>query len=226
MYPETIELLIDGAWCQGSDGKSEPLINPATEEVLATVPHATEADLDRALAASLKGFKLWKTMTAMQRWAIMDKAADLIEQRKDTIARILTMENGNTFRGKIFVDATYEGDLLAMAKVSYTFGREANAQYGETINGVQYHNGHNFTKPVDPYVIEGDPKSGLLLLISPAPPRKAGEGDKLLQAYNFRMYLTNAADRVAFPKPKNYDASKYALLPRYLKVNPKLAVVA
>jgi len=86
MYPETIELLIDGVWCQGSDGKSEPLINPATEEVLATVPHASEADLDRALAASLKGFKLWKTMTAMQRWAIMDKAADLIEQRKDTIA--------------------------------------------------------------------------------------------------------------------------------------------
>lgn len=136
----------------------------------------------------------------------------------------LSMENGNTFRGKIFLDATYEGDLMALAKVSYTFGREANAQYGETINGVQFHAGHNFTQPVDPYVIEGDPKSGLLPLISPAPPRKPGDGDKLLQAYNFRMYLTNAADRVPFPKPKNYDASKYALLPRYLKVNPKLPV--
>jgi len=136
----------------------------------------------------------------------------------------LSMENGNTFRGKIFLDATYEGDLMALAKVSYTFGREANAQYGETIDGVQFHSGHSFTKPVDPYVAEGDPKSGLLPLISPDPPRPVGSGDKLIQAYNFRMYMSNAANRVPFPKPKNYDAAKYALLVRYLKVNPKAPV--
>ncbi len=133
----------------------------------------------------------------------------------------ITMENGNVFRGKIFLDTSYEGDLMAMAKVTYTFGREANAQYGETINGVQFHKGHNFTQPVDPYVVEGDPKSGLLPLISPAPKPNAGDGDKLIQAYNFRMYLTNSEDRIPFPKPKNYDPKKYALLARYLKVNPK-----
>ncbi len=124
------------------------------------------------------------------------------------------------FAVKYFLDASYEGDLMALAKISYTFGREANAQYGETIDGAQFHNGHNFTKPVDPYVVEGDPKSGLLPLISADFPRKAGEGDKLIQAYNFRMFLTDAADRVPFPKPKNYDPKKYALLVRYLKVNP------
>jgi succinate-semialdehyde dehydrogenase/glutarate-semialdehyde dehydrogenase len=126
MYPETIELLIDGAWCQGSDGKSEPLINPATEEVLATVPHATEADLDRALAASAKGFKLWKTMTAMQRWAIMDKAADLIEQRKDTIARILTMENG-----KALAEAT--GEVQFAADATRWYAEEGKRAYGRIV---------------------------------------------------------------------------------------------
>jgi len=136
----------------------------------------------------------------------------------------IAMENGNVFKGKIFIDTSYEGDLMAMAKITYTFGREANAQYSETINGVQYHAGHNFTKPVDPYVVEGDPKSGLLPLISSTEPPKAGDGDKRIQAYNFRMYLTNAADRIPFPKPKNYDPKKYALLARYLKVNPKLPI--
>ena len=172
----------------------------------------------------------FKPSAAEKAFREMLKEADvevLFEQRLKAVkkegARIveLATENGNTFRGKMFVDATYEGDLMAMAKVSYTFGREANTQYGETINGVQFHAGHNFTKPVDPYVVEGDPKSGLLPLISADPPRKAGEGDKLLQAYNFRMYLTNAADRVPFPKPKNYKPEQYALLARYLKVNPK-----
>ncbi len=94
MYPEKLELLIAGEWCQGSEGKQEPVINPATEEVIAQVPHASAADLDRALAASADGFKVWKKTPAAQRQKVMSDAANLMEQRVDTIARTLTMEMG------------------------------------------------------------------------------------------------------------------------------------
>ncbi|HYG73989.1 MAG TPA: FAD-dependent oxidoreductase [Planctomycetota bacterium] len=129
----------------------------------------------------------------------------------------LEFENGNKFRAKMFVDATYEGDLLAMAKVSYHVGRESNATYGETINGIQFLKGHNFNYPIDPYKKEGDPSSGLLWGISAEPPGKPGEGDKKIQAYNFRMYLSNKEDRLPFPKPNGYEPERYALLLRYLK---------
>ncbi len=132
----------------------------------------------------------------------------------------IRIENGNTVRAKIFVDATYEGDLMAAAGVSYHVGRESNAAYGETINGVQFRETHNFSVPVDPYREPGNPKSGLLPTISAEPPGKAGDGDKKVQAYNFRMFLSNAADRTPFPKPAGYDRDRYALLERYLKAQP------
>lgn len=94
MYPEKLELLIAGEWCQGSEGKQEAVINPATEEVIAQVPHASAADLDRALAASADGFKVWKKIPAAQRQKVMSEAANLMEQRVDKIARTLTMEMG------------------------------------------------------------------------------------------------------------------------------------
>jgi hypothetical protein len=134
----------------------------------------------------------------------------------------ITMENGNVFKAKIYGDATYEGDLLAKAGVSYHVGREANAVYKETLNGVQFRDQHNFVKPVDPYRIAGDPKSGLLWGISADDPGVAGQGDKKVQAYNFRMFLSNAEDRLPFPKPKSYERSKYLLLLRYIKLNPPL----
>lgn len=131
-------------------------------------------------------------------------------------------ENGNRFRAKMFIDATYEGDLLAKAGVSFHVGREGNALYGETLNGRQFKNAHNFGKPVDPYVVEGDPASGLLKGISGEAPGKAGEGDKAVQAYNFRMFLTNGPDRLPWPKPPVYDAARYDLLARYLKAAPHI----
>lgn len=137
------------------------------------------------------------------------------------IARI-SMENGNSFAAKIFADATYEGDLLAKAGVSYHVGREANSFYQETLNGVQFRKEHNFIFPVDPYKTPGDPKSGLLWGISSADPGRAGEGDKKVQTYNFRMYLTNASDRLPFPKPAHYDRERYLLLLRYIKMNPPI----
>ena len=131
----------------------------------------------------------------------------------------ITMLDGKTYRGRIFIDATYEGDLMATAGVSYHVGREGNDVYGETLNGVQTHNAtsHQFEKSVDPYVKPGDPDSGLLPLIHSGSPGIEGSGDKRIQAYNFRMCLTKVTEnRVPFPKPDNYDPMQYELLARYL----------
>lgn len=126
------------------------------------------------------------------------------------------MESGKVFAGKMFIDATYEGDLMAAAGVSYTVGREANRQYGESINGVARKwnvSSHRFTVKVDPYVRPGDPTSGLVFGIDPNPLPPDGEGDKRLQAYCFRMCMTDvAANRVPFEKPANYDETVFELL--------------
>ena len=128
----------------------------------------------------------------------------------------MACENGVTFKAKTFVDATYEGDLFAAAGCSFFVGREANSVYGETISGVQPgRKTHQFTLPVDPYVVEGDPKSGLLWGISPTGPGEKGAGDKLVQAYNFRMQFEKGG--LPFPKPTNYDAKRYELLLRFIK---------
>jgi ribulose 1,5-bisphosphate synthetase/thiazole synthase len=128
----------------------------------------------------------------------------------------ITTETGNTFAAKVFIDATYEGDLMAAAGVSYTVGREPNKQYGETINGVARKwntHLHRFTVKVDPYVKPGDAKSGLVFGIDPDPLPADGEGDKRLQAYCFRMCMTDvAANRVPFEKPAHYDEKMYELL--------------
>lgn len=130
----------------------------------------------------------------------------------------LTTLSGKTFTGKMFIDATYEGDLMAAAGVSYTVGREANAMYGEEFNGVQtgvFHHHHHFEFNVDPYKTKGDASSGLLSKISSDKPGIKGEGDKKLQAYCFRMCLTNEpANSVPFEKPAGYDAYQYELLGR------------
>ena len=138
----------------------------------------------------------------------------------------ITMESGKTFKGKVFLDATYEGDLMASAGVSYAVGRESNAEYGETLNGVQANNintsltglvsrnayHHNFIAGVDPYVIKGDPTSGLLPNVNEKPGLE-GEGDKKIQAYCFRMCLTDHPEnRIPFQKPSNYDEINYELL--------------
>ena len=125
-------------------------------------------------------------------------------------------ENGDVFRGKMFIDCTYEGDLFAAAGVTFALGREANTQYNETLNGVTASKGgHQFMKAVDPYKVPGDPKSGLLPLVSGEDPGRRGDGDKRIQAYNFRMYFEKGGD--PFPKPTNYDSERYALLLRYVE---------
>lgn len=129
----------------------------------------------------------------------------------------IRMESGKTFRGKMFIDSTYEGDLMAKAGVSYTVGREANSQYGETLSGVQVANAtkHQFVKAVDPYVKPGDPKSGLLPRVQAGPPGKDGDGDKRVQAYNYRLCATDEPEnRRPWPKPAKYDERQYEILLR------------
>ena len=146
------------------------------------------------------------------------------EQRKIVSIRTLS---GKEFAGKMFVDATYEGDLMAAAGVSYTVGREPNAQYGETISGIATKAAgaehHQFLPMVDPYVTKGDPKSGLLPWVEPYDPNeKEGDGDKRVQAYCFRMCLTDVPEnRIPFAKPASYYARNYELLFRTMEVLAK-----
>ena len=133
----------------------------------------------------------------------------------------IRMLSGQTYRGRMFIDATYEGDLMAAAGVDYHVGREANDVYDEQYNGVQtgvLHHSHHFgavPKKISPYWVPGDPSSGVLPRISTAHPGQYGSGDDKIQAYCFRMCLTDhEPNRVPFPKPKGYDPKQYELLVR------------
>jgi hypothetical protein len=129
----------------------------------------------------------------------------------------IRMESGRVFAGKMFIDATYEGDVMAKAGVPYHVGREANRTYGETINGIQVAHAtkHQFIKNVDPFVKPGDRTSGLLPLVQAEPPGVDGDGDHRVQAYCFRMCTTDApANRRPWPKPEGYDEQRYELLLR------------
>lgn len=126
-------------------------------------------------------------------------------------------------RAKMFIDCSYEGDLMAKAGISYTVGREDNTQYGETYNGVQLLTKHQFPDGIDPYKEPGKPESGLLWGISPDLLQKQGAGDKKIQAYNFRICLTNdPANSIPITKPADYNPARYELLLRVVqKLQPK-----
>lgn len=141
-----------------------------------------------------------------------------VTRRGRTITEILTTP-GTVFRARVFIDASYEGDLMAAADVPYHVGREANATYGETLNGIRAETPkHQFLVPVDPYIKPGDPKSGLLPFIQPGDGGVPGQGDRRVQAYNYRLcFTTNAANRLPLAPPPNYRESDYELLARYLE---------
>lgn len=128
-----------------------------------------------------------------------------------------------TVEAKVFIDCTYEGDLMAKAGISYTIGREDNKVYGETYSGVQMLERHQF-KPnvkVDPYIIPGKKSSGLVYGVSKGKLLPSGTGDKKVQAYNFRICLTCDKDNmIPITKPENYDPSKYELLVRWKAQDP------
>lgn len=168
-------------------------------------------------SAALKVYRDWIAATDLEiiRNERLNRTGGV--RKSGPVIRSIRMESGRTFHGKIFFDATYEGDLMAAAGVSYTLGREADAQYGETLNGVQTRQAryHNFVDGVDPYRVKGDPSSGLLPFLDPDGPGEEESADLKIQAYCFRMCLTDHPDnRIPFHQPEGYDPLWYELLLR------------
>lgn len=162
----------------------------------------------------------------------------LVNKKLDRVDGVIMIDNkistikmmsGEEYYGKMFIDATYEGDLMAAAGISYAIGRESNATYKETMNGVNTalkdttitglpaHNAmnHNFVDGVDPFKTKAEPSSGLLPGINPHGPGKEGAGDYHIQGYCFRMCMTDHPEnRIPFEKPLNYNEQEYELLLR------------
>jgi len=203
----------DGAWRwqtreeYGNKGQGTAAIDGEKRTMWIFEPHVAEAVFDAMVAEA-------KIPVVRNAWLDREKG---VEKTDGRITAITTLD-GKTYRSRMFIDATYEGDLMAAAGVSYHVGRESSDTYGEEWNGVQKaarHHGHNFPEGVSPYVKPGDPSSGLLPRISSDPPGEDGQGDRRVQAYCFRMCLTNVAEnRVPFPKPEGYDPSQYELILR------------
>lgn len=173
----------------------------------------------------LRGFTPSAAEEAFRAMLADAKVPLMTEQRLESVVmegkaiRELVMENGQRIRGRMFLDCTYEGDLFAKAGVSYRVGREANSEYGESVNGVRKPGKHNFRLPVDPFVVPGDPASGLVSgITNPATdaPGVVGSADRRVQAYNFRMFLARMPGAIPFPKPRGYDPRRYELLARYI----------
>lgn len=138
------------------------------------------------------------------------------ESEGGRVHRIFT-ENGIRVDARIFMDCSYEGDLMATAGISFTVGRESNDTYGETLNGAQICRTHQFELPVDPYLREGDPSSGLLPGIEPGE-AEIGAGDHRVQAYNFRLCLSaNPGNQLPFTKPEGFNRARHELFLRYLR---------
>ena len=174
-------------------------------------------------SAALKILEGWEKRDGLdiRRGEWLDREKGVVREGGKIVSiRTLT---GNVYRGKVFVDATYEGDLMAAAGVSYTVGREANSVYGETISGIQraLMRNHQLVLGIDPYVKEGDPSSGLLPGVEKDCPEPDGSGDRRVQAYCFRMCLTDDPEnRIPFAKPDGYEERDYELLFRNLAIAP------
>ncbi|MEC8252257.1 MAG: FAD-dependent oxidoreductase [Planctomycetota bacterium] len=192
----------------GNRGQGTPAIDGDARTMWTFEPHVAEAVFEALVA---------EHRLEVHRDAWLDRTAGV--EVVDGRIRSITTLAGARFAGDVFIDATYEGDLMAAAGVSYTVGRESNDTYGETLNGVQAGRArsHQFDRPVDPYVVPGDPSSGLLPRIHAGPPGEEGAGDHRVQAYCFRTCMTDHPDnKVPWPKPAGYDPSQYELLLRHL----------
>ena len=175
-------------------------------------------------SAALKILERWERENRLQivRGERLDRGRGGVTVADGRIVSFRTL-SGRVFCGKTFVDATYEGDLMAAAGVSYAVGREANAVYGETISGIQRRlsTNHQLNRGVSAYVKAGDPTSGLLPGVEPDDAAPDGSGDRRVQAYCFRMCLTDVPEnRIPFAKPANYDPLRYELLLRNLEAIP------
>jgi len=194
----------------GGKGQGTPAIDGEQRTMWIFEPHAAEQVFEDFV-------KEHHIPVVRDEW--LDRAKG-VKMNGANIATITTL-SGKTYAGKMFIDATYEGDLMAAAGVDYHVGREAQSEFGEQWNGVQVgvlHHRHHFgavKEKISPYVVPGDPQSGVLPRISPEPPGEYGAADKKVQAYCFRMCLTDVPEnRIPFPKPEGYDPKQYELMLR------------
>ena len=192
----------------GNKGQGTPAIDGNNRTMWIFEPHAAE----KVFEDFVKEYSL-----TVHRNEWLDRSAKGVSKKGGKIRSFRTL-SGKQYRGKMFIDATYEGDLMAAAGVSYHVGREANSVYNEKWNGVQtevFQHGHHFKAKISPYKIENDPSSGLLPEVSAEPAGAYGSGDKRIQAYCFRMCLSNHPDnRIPFAKPTGYDPARYELYAR------------
>jgi len=194
------------AWVYGRSADYDRY-RPQDDAMWAFEPHVAEQLFDTLVE---------ENGVAVRRGQRLDRATGVAMDGQRI--RSITMESGETYTGRMFIDATYEGDLLAAAGVTYAVGRESNDEYGESLNGVatrlNTHN-HRFVKQVDPYRTPGDPASGLLPGIQGDDPGEEGSADNRVQAYCYRMCMSNVPEnRTPFPKPDGYDPLRYELLLR------------
>ena len=194
----------------GNKGQGTPAIDGAQRTMWIFEPHAAEQVFEDLIRED--GIEV-------HRGEWLDRRNG-VRKNGSRLASISTL-GGRTYAGRMFVDATYEGDLMAAAGVTYAVGREAQSTYGEQWAGIQtgvLHHRHHFgvlSAKISPYVVPGDPKSGLLPRISAEPPGAFGQADKRIQAYCYRLCLTDHPDnRLPFPKPDGYDPRQYELLLR------------
>jgi hypothetical protein len=194
----------------GNKGQGTPAIDGEQRTMWIFEPHVAEAVFEDLV-------KEHGIPVLRNEW--LDRGKGVLKQDARIVS--ITMLSGRTFTGRMFIDATYEGDLMAAAGVEYHIGRESQQTYGEQWNGVQtgvLHHRHHFgvlKEKISPYVVPGDPSSGVLPRISTEPPGNYGDGDKRLQAYTYRYCVTDHPDnRIPFPKPDGYDPRQYELLLR------------
>ena len=193
----------------GNVGQGGRAIDDAGQTAWVFEPHVAEMMFDRWIDEH-------EIELHRDEWLDRDSGVTVDNGR---ITSIRTL-SGKTFHGRIFIDATYEGDLMAAAGVDYTVGREANSQYNETLNGIQTARATKNQLPwgVDPYVVPGDPDSGLLPGINPDPGGDDGDGDERMQAFCFRLCLTDAEDNlVPIEQPEGYDEADFELLFRAIE---------
>ena len=197
----------------GNRGQGSPAIDGEKRTMWVFEPHVAENIFESWIEE-------FEVEVIRNEWLDREKG---VEVRDGRILAINTL-SGNRYEGKMFIDCSYEGDVMAAAGVTYFVGRESNRVYGERVNGVQkkWAHQHQFLSKIDPFVVEGDRASGLLARISNNPPGKEGRGDAKMQAYNFRLCLTqNEQNKVPFPKPAKYDPFQYELLLRTLVQEPE-----
>lgn len=190
----------------GNRGQGAPALDPQTQLAATFEPKVAESVFDALVEES--------GVRVVQGRLDLDQGATL----QGTTIKAIHLEDGSSVNGAMFIDASYEGDLLASANVSYRTGREANSEFSETGNGIAPLGRNQLPDGIDPYVTAGDPASGLLPGVNPDAGGPVGSADHRFQAYCYRIVLTDVEhNRVAISKPADYDQAAYELLFRAIE---------